>query len=81
MRERFDQIIDPKWIVSVIRKDGTRIPLFNLIDDQVEVMIGEADGFEREWVYPSYASNPARFTAKINDEWELFAFIWILAHA
>ncbi len=73
--------IGPAWTVSVIRESSERIPLYRLIDEHEELAPGPIDGFAAEWIFPPYAENPARFTCRIEDDWQLDTFIWVVAHS
>ena len=79
MKYRFDLIIEPKWTVSVIRDGVQPVALYGLIDEQETV--SPVGGFATEWMFPSYATSPSRFTARIEDDWQLYAFAWIVAHS
>jgi hypothetical protein len=80
MKTTFDGI-DKDWTVSVIRDGARRVPLYGLIDEHEELVAGAVDGFAAEWVFPSYAKNPCRFTVRVKDDWQLYAFIWVIAHS
>ena len=72
---------DKDWTVSVIRDGGMRSPLYGLIDEHEELTAAAVDGFAPEWVFPSYAKSPARFTARVKNNWQLYAFIWVITHS
>jgi hypothetical protein len=72
---------EPAWTVSVIREQSERLPLYGLIDEQEELSPAAIDGFAAAWVFPSYAKSPARFTARVDDDWNLYSFIWVITHA
>jgi hypothetical protein len=80
MKAQFDGI-EPAWTVSVIRDGAGRIPLYGLIDEEEESAADAIDGFAAEWVFPCYAKSPDRFTARIEDDWQLYAFVWVIAHS
>jgi len=80
MKTLFDGI-DAAWTVSVIRDGGKRLPLYGLIDEHEELAADKVDGFAADWVFPSYAKSPSRFTGRIKDDWQLYTFIWVIAHA
>jgi hypothetical protein len=71
---------EPAWTVSVIRDRAERLPLYGLINEHEELTAGAIDGFAAEWVFPCYAKSPGRFTARIEDDWQLYTFIWIIAN-
>ena len=73
--------IEPAWTVSVIRDGAGRIPLHGLIDEEEELVADAIDGFAAEWVFSCYAKSPDRFTARIEDDWQLYAFVWVIAHS
>jgi hypothetical protein len=80
MKTTFDGIW-PDWTVSVTRNSAARIPLFGLIDEHEELAAGKIGGFAAEWVFPCYAKDPARFTCRIEDDWQLYTFIWVITHS
>jgi len=80
MKTQFDGI-DPAWTVSVLRDRADRVPLYGLIDEHEELAAGEIAGFAAQWVFPCYAKSPARFTGRVEDDWQLYALIWVLAHS
>ena len=80
VKTQFDGI-DPAWTVSVIRDGAERFPLYGLIDEHEELATDKIDGFAPDWVFPCYATSPARFTGRIKDDWQLYAFIWVLTHS
>ena len=80
MKTRFDGI-DPAWTVSVVRDRADRVPLYGLIDEHEELAADEIAGFAPQWVFPCYAKSPARFTGRVEDDWQLYALIWIIAHS
>jgi hypothetical protein len=81
VKKEFSYGFHPDWTVSVIRADAERGPLYGLIDEHEAIEPANVDGFLPEWIFPSYATSPGRFTARVKDDRELHAFIWILAHS
>jgi hypothetical protein len=71
---------EPAWTVSVIREQSERLSLYGLIDEHEQLSPAEIDGFATEWVFPSYSKSPKRFTGRIDDDWNLYAFIWVITH-
>ena len=68
--------------------DGERHPgssrpgaAYGLIDEHEELAAGEIAGFVAQWVFPCYAKSPARFTGRVEDDWQLYVIIWVLAHS
>lgn len=80
MKTTFDGF-NPAWTVSVIRDSAEQIPLFGLIDEHEDLLAESIDGFPPKWVFPCYARSPARFTCRIEDDWQLYSFIWVVAHS
>ena len=80
MKTQFDGIA-PAWTVSVLRDRADRVPLYGLIDEHEELAAGEIAGFAAQWVFPCYAKSPARFTGRVEDDWQLYALIWVIAHS
>lgn len=80
MKTTFDGI-DKDWTVSVIREGAGPIPLYGLIDEHEELAATKIDGFAAEWVLPCYAKSPARFTGMVEDDWQLYSLIWVIAHS
>ena len=72
MKTQFDGIA-PAWTVSVLRDRADRVPLYGLIDEHEELAAGEIAGFAAQWVFPCYAKSPARFTGRVEDDWQLYA--------
>lgn len=72
---------EPAWTVSVIRQRTERLPLYGLINEHDELSPAAVDGFDPEWVFPCYAKSPARFTARVEDDWQLYTLLWVIAHS
>ncbi len=80
MKRTFDSI-GKHWTVSVIPDRAVRLSLYDLIDESGTLVADEFDGFAADWVFPCYANSPARFTARVEDDWQLYAFIWVIVHS
>jgi len=80
MKTSFDGI-GPDWTVSVIRDRTERLPLYSLINEHEDLLPTGIDGFAAEWVFPSYAKSPSRFTDRVDDDWNLYTLIWVIAHS
>lgn len=80
LRLDFSSLIDPQWVVSVTRQRKEKVPLYGLIDEDAFLEPESVSGFEPSWVYPCYSRDPSRFTCALEDEWKLYAFLWIFTH-
>lgn len=69
-----------EWIVSVKRRAPYTGPLLGLFKADEDLGALPATGLAPEWLFGSYRANPARFTCALRDEWDVWAFLKLLAH-
>ncbi len=68
------------WIVSISRRSPYHGPLFGLIDPDEDLRPLGVTGLGDDWLFGPYRENAARFTCALEDEWDLWALVRLLAH-
>jgi len=68
-------------MLVVLDSNTLTFPLYGLLDEQEELTACTIDKFAAEWEFSCYAKSTARFTARIENDWQLYTFIWVITHA
>lgn len=67
------------WQVSIRSK--LRIPdcFYRLFDRNAKLASEDCPGFSHDWIFGSYANDQCRFTVKLDSDYELYTFLYIMS--
>lgn len=71
-------VLPPYWTISVIRNDDSDIKTYGIINSEEDLRGTVIPGFYEEWIFPPYSKSHAKFTCRVDDEWEVYALIKIM---
>lgn len=67
-----------EWKVSVVSKKEIQCDFGDLVNPMGDIDPIYCEGFEQDWVYPSYETNQQTFTVEIGSEYKLYTFLWLI---
>jgi hypothetical protein len=69
-----------RWTVAVKREHATPIDSAGLFDQERVAQPWESVGIDTGWRFGSYAANPARFTAIVTTDFQVYTLLHMLVH-
>lgn len=66
------------WKVSVISNKAVTCDFMNLIKEDEKWSHHYCEGFDHQYIFPSYAESKTRFTVELSDEYALYSFVLIM---
>ncbi len=69
-----------EWLVSVKRRAPYRGPLFGIIDPNEDLRPTAATGLAPDLLFGPYRDNQAEFTCALEDEWDVWTLMRLMAH-
>jgi hypothetical protein len=82
---RFDFGANPtrdmrEWILSVDRRSPYLGPLFGMFDAHEDLRSLAVTGLAPDWLFGPYRENPSRFSCALDDEWDVWTLVRMLAY-